>query len=127
MYRVKKRDGSTAAFNIKKVASAIRKAFDACDREYTDSVIDLIALRITSDFEPKIQNNLIDVEKIQDSAEKVLSESGYADVSKAYILYRKPVSYTHLDVYKRQALALVIAHATARNGIPNTPSNPNNT
>ena len=89
MYRVKKRDGSTAAFNIKKVASAIRKAFDACDREYTDSVIDLIALRITSDFEPKIQNSLIDVEKIQDSAEKVLSESGYADVSKAYILYRK--------------------------------------
>ena len=88
MYRVKKRDGSTAAFNIKKVASAIRKAFDACDREYTDSVIDLIALRITSDFEPKIQNSLIDVEKIQDSAEKVLSESGYADVSKAYILYR---------------------------------------
>ena len=80
MYRVKKRDGSTAAFNIKKVASAIRKAFDACDREYTDSVIDLIALRITSDFEPKIQNSLIDVEKIQDSAEKVLSESGYADV-----------------------------------------------
>ena len=89
MYRVKKRDGSTAAFNIKKVASAIRKAFDACDREYTDSVIDLIALRITSDFEPKIQNSLIDVEKIQDSAENVLSESGYADVSKAYILYRK--------------------------------------
>ena len=44
MYRVKKRDGSTAAFNIKKVASAIRKAFDACDREYTDSVIDLFSI-----------------------------------------------------------------------------------
>ena len=77
MYRVKKRDGSTAAFNIKKVASAIRKAFDACDREYTDSVIDLIALRITSDFEPKIQNSLIDVEKIQDSAIKSITLSVY--------------------------------------------------
>ncbi|MCI5722735.1 MAG: ribonucleoside triphosphate reductase [Erysipelotrichaceae bacterium] len=89
MYRVRKRDGSTASFDIQKVASAICKAFDACEREYTDSVIDLIALRITSDFEPKIQNGLVDVEKIQDSCEKVLSESGYTDVSKAYILYRK--------------------------------------
>ena len=89
MYQVRKRDGKTAKFDIKKIADAIRKAFDACERNYDDSVIEMIALRVTSDFEPKIQDGLIDVEAIQDSAEKILSESGYADVAKSYILYRK--------------------------------------
>ena len=83
MYQVRKRDGSVTEFNIQKISDAIRKAFDACDRQYTDSVIDLIALKVTSDFEPKVENDLIDVETIQDSAEKVLSECGYSDVSKS--------------------------------------------
>ncbi len=89
MYRVRKRDGKITEFDIRKISDAIRKAFDACNRNYNDNVIDFISLRVTSDFEPKIKDGLIDVEDIQDSAEKVLSESGYWDVSKAYILYRK--------------------------------------
>ena len=40
-------------------------------------------------FEPKIKNGLIDVEDIQDSVESVLVQAGYADVAKAYILYRR--------------------------------------
>ena len=89
MYRVLKRDGKIADFDVKKISAAIRKAFEACGREYNDSILDLIALRATSDFEPKIQDGLIGVEGIQDSVEKMLSESGYSDVAKAYILYRK--------------------------------------
>lgn len=89
MYRVLKRDGKIADFDVKKISAAIRKAFDACGREYNDSILDLIALRATSDFEPKIKDGLIGVEDIQDSVEKMLSESGYSDVAKAYILYRK--------------------------------------
>ena len=89
MYRVRKRDGKIADFALNKISEAIKKAFDACERQYTDSIIDLISLRVTSDFEPKIKDNLIDVEAIQDSVETVLSEAGYADVAKAYILYRK--------------------------------------
>ena len=89
MYRVVKRDGNVSEFDVKKISAAIRKAFDACERQYHDSVIDMIALQVTSDFEPKSKDGWIDVEDIQDSAEKVLSESGYADVAKAYILYRK--------------------------------------
>jgi len=89
MYRVKKRDGNVVDFNVQKISDAIRKAFDACRRQYNDSVIDMIALRVTSDFEPKVKDHLIEVEQIQDSAEKVLSEAGYSDVAKAYILYRK--------------------------------------
>ena len=89
MYKVKKRDGKIADFDIQKISDAVKKAFDACGRNYDDSVIGLVALRVTSDFEKKIKDDVIDVEDIQDSAEKVLSEAGYADVAKAYILYRK--------------------------------------
>ncbi len=89
MYKVRKRDGELAEFNIQKISNAVRKAFIGCNRQYNDSIIDMIALRITSDYEPKIHDNVVDVEDIQDSAEKVLSEAGYSDVAKAYILYRK--------------------------------------
>ena len=89
MYRVLKRDGSEAEFDISKIINAIRKAFEACDRQYHPGIIDMIAIRVTSDYEPKIKNDVIGVEEIQDSVEKVLSEAGYSDVAKAYILYRK--------------------------------------
>ena len=88
-YQVIKRDGSTIEFNISKITSAIAKAFVATNKDYHDSVIDLIALRVTADFEHKVKDGKIAVEDIQDSVEKVLSESGYTDVAKAYILYRK--------------------------------------
>ncbi|MCF0140902.1 MAG: ribonucleoside triphosphate reductase, partial [Mogibacterium sp.] len=89
MYRVLKRDGLEVDFNVSKISAALEAAFVACNKQYHPSVIDMLALRVTSDFEPKIKNNLITVEEIQDSAEKILSEAGYADVAKAYILYRK--------------------------------------
>ena len=89
MYQVIKRDGSVVDFNINKISAAIAKAFDALNKETHPTVIDMIALRVTSDYENKIHDGKITVEDIQDSVEKVLSESGYADVAKAYILYRK--------------------------------------
>ncbi len=49
----------------------------------------MLTLRVTADFESKIENNLVHVEDIQDSVEHVLEQSGYTDVAKAYILYRK--------------------------------------
>ncbi|WP_101773256.1 ribonucleoside triphosphate reductase [Peptostreptococcus faecalis] len=87
-YKVLKRDGKIDGFNIKKIMAALTKAFEAKQKKYDDSVIELLALRVTADFNEKIKNNLISVEDIQDSAEKVLSESGYHDVARAYILYR---------------------------------------
>ena len=44
---------------------------------------------MTADFEPKIKNEQIQVEQIQDSVEHVLEQTGYTEVAKAYILYRK--------------------------------------
>ncbi len=89
MYRVVKRDGKVVDFKIEKISAAIEKAFEAQGRNYFPGVIDFLALKVTSDFEPKIKDDLIAVEDIQDSVESVLSQSGYGDVAKAYILYRR--------------------------------------
>lgn len=89
MYKVKKRNGKLVEFKIEKIINAIRKAFEAENREFTDNTLDFIALKVTSHFEPKIKDGVICVEDIQDSVEETLSNAGYADVAKAYILYRK--------------------------------------
>ncbi|MBQ4315789.1 MAG: ribonucleoside triphosphate reductase [Oscillospiraceae bacterium] len=89
MYQVIKRDGKTVNFNLSKISNAIMQAFDACDRQYNSDIIDFLALKVTSEFEPKIENGIISVETIQDSVESVLIKGGYDDVAKAYILYRK--------------------------------------
>ncbi len=89
MYQIIKRDGAIVDFDITKIAEAIKKAFEATDTEYTESVIDFLAIKVSADFLPKIHNGLVAVEDIQDSVEAVLSRGGYETVAKAYILYRK--------------------------------------
>ena len=89
MYQVLKRDGQVADFNISKISTAITKAFEAQNKNYNSDIIDLLSLKVTADYEPKIKNNTVSVEDIQDSVESVLVQAGYADVAKAYILYRK--------------------------------------
>ena len=42
MYRVNKRDGKIADFDIAKISEAIKKAFEACERQYNDNIIDLL-------------------------------------------------------------------------------------
>ena len=89
MYQVIKRDGTIAEFDIKKIAIAVMKAFEAKEKQYHPSVIDMLALKVTADFESKIKDGKIAVEDIQDSVESVLIQAGYSDVAKAYILYRR--------------------------------------
>ena len=89
MYQVLKRDGKIVDFTLEKISEAIKLAFEAQEKNYHPSVIDLLALKVTAEFEPKIKEGLISVEDIQDSVESVLVQAGYADVAKAYILYRK--------------------------------------
>ena len=89
MYQVTKRDGQVVDFNISKISAAIGKAFQAQGKQYTQDIIDLLALKVTADYEPKIVDGIITVEAIQDSVESVLIAAGYADVAKCYILYRK--------------------------------------
>ena len=106
MYRVVKRDGKVVDFDLSKISDAITKAFEACKKSHHPDVINLLALRVTSDFSSKVKDDKVTVEEIQDSVEKTLSEAGYPDVAKAYILYRKQrekarnISATMLD-YKK--------------------------
>ena len=89
MYSVVKRDGKIVDFDLQKISNAITMAFEAQEVNFHPSVIDFLALKVTADFEPKIKNNLIAVEDIQDSVESVLVQAGYSEVAKAYILYRR--------------------------------------
>lgn len=89
MFQVIKRDGSKADFTLRKINDAIMKAFTATQMSYNNDIIDLLALRVTADFQKKVENDEIHVEDIQDSVERVLGQAGYEEVAKAYILYRK--------------------------------------
>ena len=89
MFQVKKRDGKIVSYNMEKIETAIKKAFNAKETEYTDEIIEMLALRVAADFSRKIVNGIVSVEDIQDSVEVVLIQAGYVDVAKCYILYRK--------------------------------------
>ncbi len=89
MYQVAKRDGKVVDFDLSKISDAIIRAFDAQETQYHPSVIDLLALKVTADFVSKVKEGVVSVEDIQDSVESVLVQAGYADVAKAYILYRR--------------------------------------
>ena len=103
MYQVVKRNNKVVDFDISKISTAIKKAFDAKQKQYNEDTIDFLALKVTADFQSKIKDNKIAVEDIQDSVEAVLGRAGYEDVAKAYILYRRQreklrnVSETMLD------------------------------
>ena len=88
MYKVRKRDGKLVNFEMNKISEAMKKAFDASKKNYDDDVIDFLTIKVTSDFENKVKDNVISVEDIQDSVESVLIKGDYVDVAKAYILYR---------------------------------------
>ena len=77
MFQVVKRDGEIAEFQMAKITSAIDKAFDAKEKNYSKDMIDLLALRVTADFQNKIQDGKVTVEDIQDSVENVLIQAGY--------------------------------------------------
>ena len=70
-----------------KIAAAVTKAFDAVEKQYHPSIIDMLALKVTADFEPKIKKDRIQVEEIQDSVESVLVQAGYG-------MWRRLTSYT---------------------------------
>ncbi len=89
MLQVIKRDGGRADFTLTKINDAMIKAFTATQMNYNNDIVDLLALRVTADFQQKVADGAVHVEDIQDSVERVLGQAGYEEVAKAYILYRK--------------------------------------
>jgi len=89
MFQVKKRDGKLVEFDMSKITTALSKAFNAKNVNYSADILNMLALRVAADFAKKIKDNVVNVEDIQDSAEVVLIQAGYVDIAKSYILYRK--------------------------------------
>ena len=89
MYSVLKRNGKTEEFDISKIKKDLRKAFKACKKKFHPDIIDLLTLKVSADFEPKIKEDTISVEEIKDSVESVLISTGYEEVAKSYIIDRK--------------------------------------
>ncbi len=86
---VKKRDGSTVEFNRKKIENAVLKAASAVDLE-NEAIGEEITQEVVSYLKIFFgEKGIPEVEQIQDLVEKVLIEKGYAEVAKAYILYRE--------------------------------------
>ena len=56
MYQVQKRDGKVVEFDVSKISAALEKAFVGSGKQFHPTVIDMLALRVTSDFEEKIRN-----------------------------------------------------------------------
>ena len=53
---------------------------------YNQDIIEMLSLRVTADFNPKIKEETINIEDIQDSVEVVLIQAGYVDVAKLHYL-----------------------------------------
>lgn len=86
--KVQKRDGRLQDFDQTKIANAIAKAFAATRQPNGDLAADLAA-QVTQRVAQRFENRIPRVEDVQDEVERVLMERGYADVAKAYILYRR--------------------------------------
>ena len=54
--QVIKRNGERADFTLTKINDAIMKAFTATQMNYTNDIIDLLALRVTADFQDKVKD-----------------------------------------------------------------------
>ena len=86
---------------LQKALRAIKKAFRATGNEFNDEILELLSLRVTADFQPRMKDGSISVEEIQDSVEHVLEQTGYTDVAKAYILY---IAVYHVLIVQQSAV-----------------------
>jgi ribonucleoside-diphosphate reductase alpha chain len=86
--KITKRDGRTVSFDETKIVNAILKAMEAVEKGDGD-----VAKKLTEDglklLNERFKTEIPSVENVQDIVEEVLIKNGYADVAKAYILYRQ--------------------------------------
>ena len=61
MINVIKRDGEKADFSLNKITEAIKKAFKATGKEFNNEILELLSLRVTADFQDKMDGDTIGV------------------------------------------------------------------
>ena len=110
MREVIKRDGSHVVFDENKIYQAILKAMKFGSGVVDEELAQKIAHEINLIFDTL--NTTPTIFQIETFVYLKLIENGHELTAKAYEGYRA-VSYTHLDVYKRQAIALISSTSIA--------------
>ncbi|WP_372368955.1 ATP cone domain-containing protein [Candidatus Uabimicrobium sp. HlEnr_7] len=82
-----KRDGSKESFEPKKIIDAIEKATESVGRD-GEGIANKVQEQVIKEIEKIFDCNIPKVEKIQDLIENTLIQMQYADIAKAYIIYR---------------------------------------
>ena len=87
---IRKRDGQQVPFHRQKIWDAVKKAAHAAGVSKEEAVAEEITNKTISYLGIFFdENHIPTVEQVQDLVEKLLIEGGYAEVGKAYILYRE--------------------------------------
>ncbi len=82
-----KRDRTLTEFDQTRITKAIQKAILSIgEKGDPQQISDNVVKKLISNYG---ENAVVSVEEIQDAVEKTIADSGYFEVSKAYILYRK--------------------------------------
>lgn len=88
LYKVQKRNGSIVDFELGKIEQAIAKAAEVVGQ--SDPVVpQTLVKEVEVELEEKYGDQIPTVEQIQDVVEDVLIRFDYAEMAKAYILYRE--------------------------------------
>lgn len=88
IYKIQKRNGQIVDFDGKKITRAIKKALEVCG--FTDEAIaQAIVMDVIAETGEAYKDSIPTVENIQDMVEEMLIKYDYAQVAKAYILYRQ--------------------------------------
>ena len=85
---INKRDGRTVSFDETKIVNAIFKALKA-ENKGDEAVAERLSKDVVKQVNEQFVDKIPNVENVQDIVEQVLIDNGYADVAKAYILYRQ--------------------------------------
>lgn len=96
--KVLKRNDQLVDFDLSKIETAIRKAFESQGIEYDDTVVTEMKMRLDC----AMLEDPISVERIQDMVERTLMQFGHYDVAKAFILYREKRSNVRDWVARKQ-------------------------
>jgi len=88
---VKKRDGSIVRFDAEKIRYAVeRAAFEVQqDKKAAAAVAAQVTAAVLKQLAGQYRGRVPSVEAIQDIIEKALMDAGYAEIARAYILYRQ--------------------------------------
>ena len=86
--QIRKRDGRVERFQPERITNAISKAFTATGMPDAE-VAGKLAQQVVGIVNSRWAGQIPRVEDVQDVVEQVLMEAGYADVARAYILYRR--------------------------------------